>query len=160
MSVVACSGGGSSPGTPSTPVPTLAPTPAPTPTPTPTPVALTCNLRSRIDCGDGCCRSGGSPIFDMEILAAMEAVRLESPEMFAADGSVRVEDGVYTAAVAKKITAMFGLCAMGGNKDHSTSDDEVAVKRDNKLSQNVDIILGTTRRATIAGRSTCQPASF
>ncbi len=90
----------------------------------------------------------------------MEAVRLESPEMFATDGSVQVEDAVYTAAVAKKITAMFGLCAMGGNEHHSTGDDEVAVKRDNKLSQNVDIILGSTRRPSIGIRHTCQPASF
>ncbi len=158
MSSVACGGG--SPGTPTTTAPTQAPTPTATPTPTPTPVALTCTLSSRVDCGAGCCRRGGSPIFDMEIQAAQEAVRLESPHLFAADGSVKVQDSVYTAAVARKITAMFGLCAMGGNKDHSTSDDEVAVKRDQKLSQNVDIILGATRQPSIVGRSTCQPASF
>jgi hypothetical protein len=154
-------GGSSAPRNPTgMTTPTPAPTPSPTPTPTPTPVALTCNLSSRVDCGAACCRPGGSPLFDAEIRAAQDAVRLELPGMFNADGSVAVADAAYTAAVATRVTALFGLCAMGGNEEHSTADDEVAVKRDNKLSQNVDLILGSTRQPGIYNRFTCQPASF
>jgi len=113
-----------------------------------------------VDCGAWCCRDAGSPLFDVEVRAAQEAVRLEEPQMFGPDGSVVVEDSVYTAAVAARVTSMFGLCAMGGNKHHSTGNDEVAVKRDQKLSQNLDLILGSTRKPGIYKRYTCEPASF
>jgi hypothetical protein len=118
------------------------------------------------DCGDSCCREGGTPLFDAEILQAQAAVRADHPDWFRPNGSLRVGDEQYTDAVAKKVTELFGLCARGGDArgprggGHSISGDEVAIKRDNDLSQNVDIIIGSTRTPSIVRHFTCRPASF
>jgi hypothetical protein len=80
--------------------------------------------------------------------------------MFNANGSLRVDEEDYTEALARKITEMFGLCARGGGHGTSISKDEVAVKRDNSLSQNVDVIAGFNNTPHVGGRYTCRPASF
>jgi hypothetical protein len=146
------------------PTPTAAaptPSPTPTPTPTPSPVATTkaCTLPEMGDCGAGCCRRGGAAQFDAEIEAAQEALVYSSPQLFDANGRVKVEAEEYTAALAKKITEMTGLCARGGGKPSSISGDEVAVKRDNTLSQNVDVLI-SNGVPWIGERFTCTPASF
>jgi hypothetical protein len=153
-------GAPSGPTTAATPTP-AAPTPAPTPTPTPSPAALTCSLPANSDCGrSGCCRKSGTPQFDDEIAAAQAELRRTSPELFNSNGSLRVDEVTYTDALAKKITAMFGLCARGGGGGTSISRDEVAVKRDNSLSQNVDVILGASNTPYVGDNYTCTPASF
>ncbi len=164
LGVVSLGGcGGGSP----TAAPTPAPTPIPTPTPAPTPTPVgTCTLTAMPDCGSSCCREGGTPLFDAEILEAQAAVRADHPDWFRPKGTLRVGDEQYTEAVAAKITELFGLCARGGDTrgprggGHSISGDEVAIKRDNDLSQNVDIIIGSTRTPSIVRHFTCRPASF
>lgn len=154
---------GCSKGQPTNSTPTAAATPAPTPTPTavPTPTTLTCQLAAQDDCGrSGCCREGGTPQFDGEIAAAQDALRRSSPELFNSNGSLRVDEVTYTSALARKITEMFGLCARGGGGGTSISRDEVAVKRDNSLSQNTDVILGSNNMPYVGGNYTCRPASF
>jgi hypothetical protein len=118
------------------------------------------------DCAGSCCREDGEPRFEAEVLAAMDAVQQSSPEWFKANGSLLVSAETYTAGVAAKVTALYGLCARGGDErgprsgGHSISADEVAVKRDNGLSQNTDIIIGSSNRPAIVRRFTCKPASF
>ena len=141
--------------------PTPAPTPAPTPTPTPSPTIRTCNLSANDDCGNsGCCRQGGTLEFEGEIEAAQAELRRSSPDLFNPNGSLAVDEVTYTAALAKKITEMTGLCARGGGRPTSISRDEVAVKRDNNMSQNVDVILGANNTPYVGGVYTCRPASF
>lgn len=141
-------------------VATPTPTPTPTPAPTPTPV-MTCNLSANDDCGNsGCCREGGTIQFEAEIESAMAALERSSPDLFERNGSLAVDEEVYTAALAKKIVEMHGLCARGGGRPTTISKDEVAVKRDNNMSQNVDVILGSTNTPAIIGVWTCRPASF
>ena len=141
-------------------VATPTPTPTPTPAPTPTPV-MTCNVPENGDCGNsGCCTRGGTLQFEAEIEAAMTALERSSPHLFESDGSLAVDEVEYTAALAKKITEMTGLCARGGGRPTTISRDEVAVKRNNNLSQNVDVILGSTNTPAIIGVYTCRPASF
>jgi hypothetical protein len=55
---------------------------------------------------------------------------------------------------------MTGLCARGGGGYTSISRDEVAIKRDNGMSQNVDVIVGDKGWPAVAGVYTCRPASF
>jgi hypothetical protein len=38
--------------------------------------------------------------------------------------------------------------------------DEVAIKIDNNVSQNVDVIIGSSHVPYMGGRYTCRPASF
>lgn len=141
-------------------VATPTPTPTPTPAPTPTPV-MTCNVPANDDCGrSGCCTQGGTLQFEAEIEAAQAALEHSSPDLFNPNGSLRVSEEEYTAALAKKITEMTGLCARGGGRPTSISRDEVAVKRNNNMSQNVDVILGATNTPHIGGIYTCRPASF
>jgi hypothetical protein len=158
--VVSCSGSGDP--TPTTVV-TLAPapTPAPTPTPTPSPTTKSCTLATQDDCGrSGCCRAGGTLEFEDEIYEAQEALKVSWPEAFNDDGSLDVDEVEYTEALAKKITEMTGLCARGGGGRTSISRDEVAIKRNNSMSQNVDVILGAKNTPHIGGVYTCRPASF
>jgi hypothetical protein len=158
--VVSCSGSGDP--TPTTVV-TLAPAPTPTPTPTPTasPTTKSCTLAAQDDCGrSGCCEEDDdSTVFEDEIYAAQEALKISWPEAFNDDGSLDVEEVEYTEALAKKITEMTGLCARGGGGRTSISRDEVAIKRNNSMSQNVDVILGNNH-THIGGVYTCRPASF
>lgn len=167
--VSALSFGSCSDANPTTPPTSLTPTPAPTPTPTPEPTPTpvgTCNLAPQPDCGArGCCKEGGQGQFDVEIRAAQAAVRESRPDFFKPNGSLKVDEVRYTNEVAEKLTELYGLCARGGDErnppaGHSISGDEVAVKRDNGLSQNVDIILGATNTPSITGYFTCRPASF
>jgi hypothetical protein len=128
--------------------------------------AKSCTLPPMPDCGGGgvgCCEEGGERRFDAEIRAAQIAVREDHPDWFKSNGYIRVSDVEYTQGVADKITELFGLCARGGAKfhrEHSISPDEVAIKETNKLSQNVDIIIGSSRQAQRGKTSTCRPASF
>jgi len=148
-----------------TPTPAPAPSATPTPAPTPTPVA-TCTAEPMPDCGASCCREGGTPLFDAEIIEAQAAVKADHPTWFKPNGSLRVGEEQYVDAVAKKITELFGYCARGGDHrgprsgGHSISGDEVAIKRDNSLSQNVDIIIGSSNMPRIVRHFTCRPASF
>jgi hypothetical protein len=119
------------------------------------------------DCGaTGCCREGGTPLFDAEITQAQAALRQSRPELFKPNGSIRVTDVEYTAAVAEKLTELFSLCARGGDDrnppagGHSMSSDEVGIKRDNGVSQNVDIVIGSSGQPAIIEHFTCRPASF
>jgi hypothetical protein len=153
----ACSDDTGAPSAPTTA--TASPTPAPTPTPTPTAATRSCSLPAMTDCGRNCCREGGAPEFDNEIAAAQAALRQSMPQLFNPNGSVDEEEE-YTALLAKKITEMTGLCARGGGNGTSISKDEVAIKRDNNLSQNVDVIIGSNMVPYVGGRYTCTPASF
>jgi hypothetical protein len=159
LSFGACSDTPNTPTVVATPTPT--PTPTPAPTPTPTPAIKTCTIEPNGDCGNsGCCRRGGDIQFEAEIEAAMVALEKSDPDLFESDGSLAVDEEEYTAALAKKITEMTGLCARGGGRPTTISKDEVAVKRDNNMSQNVDVILGSTNSPAIIGAYTCRPASF
>jgi hypothetical protein len=145
-----------------TPTPAPTPTPTPAPTPTPTPAALTCRLSSMPDCGANCCTKGGNPAFESEIEEAQDELRRRKPELFNSNGSLKVDEDEYTTELAKLITSMFGLCATGGTAGHggSISDDEVAIKRDNGMSQNTDVIAGYNNSPYVGGVYTCRPASF
>lgn len=146
---------------PATPTVVATPTPTPTPTPVPSPTIRSCTLTANDDCGrSGCCRQGGTPLFEDEIAAAQKALERSSPEMFHSNGSLDVSEEEYTAALAKKITEMTGICCRGGGRPTSISRDEVACKRDNNVSQNTDVILGANNTPYVGGVYTCRPASF
>ena len=158
----ACSNS-STPGGPNAATPTPAPTPTSTPAPTPTssPAAQSCDLHAKDDCGKtGCCRKGGPRLFDAEVLAAQLALRRTSPELFNRNGSLAVKNERYTATLAEKITELTGLCARGGGHGTSIAPDEVAVKFDNLVSQNTDVIVGATNTPQLGSVFTCRPASF
>lgn len=166
LAIGACGDSESNPPTGVVPTPTPAPSATPTPAPTPTPVG-TCTLAAMPDCGAlGCCREGGTPLFDAEIIGAQAAVREAHPDWFRPNGTLRVDDVTYTEGVAQKLTEIYSLCARGGDTrnpnagGHSISSDEVAIKRDNGTSQNVDIIIGSTGTPSIIEHFTCRPASF
>ncbi len=143
------------------PVPTATPVPAPTATPTPT-AGLSCQLPTRPDCGNsGCCSEGGAALFNSQINDAQADLERTRPEIFNSNGSLRIDELEYTDILAKKITALTGLCAVGGGRDgNSRSKDEVAIKADNNVSQNVDVIIGSSNTPYIGGRYTCRPAAF
>lgn len=133
------------------------------PPPTTTLAAKTCTLSPKPDCGKDCCKEGGERLFDFEIHAAQEALRRDRPEWFKSNGSILVSDPEYTAGVAEKVTELFGLCARGGSRfhrEHSMSPDEVGIKRNNNLSQAVDIIIGGSQQPSLGEVFTCRPASF
>ena len=98
-------------------------------------------------------------MFEAEIEAGMRALERSNPELFD-DGEIAVSEEEYTAALAKKITEMTGICCRGGGRPTTISKDEVACKRDNNLSQNTDVIIGSTNTPAIVGVYTCRPASF
>ncbi len=154
---------GSTGGGPTTPTPAPTATPTPTPAATPTPAqGLTCQLAPRPDCGNnGCCPDGGERLFDSQINNAQAELERTRPDIFNSNGSLRIDELAYTDLLASKITAMTGLCARGGGRGgESISKDEVAIKRTNDLSQNVDVIIGSSNTPYIGGRHTCRPASF
>lgn len=146
-----------------TPVPTPVPTPTPTPVPTPTPapVKATCQLEEQNDCGfGGCCSEGGAARFDGEIAAAQADIARTHPEIFDNRGRLNVDEKEYTDILADRIVQMTNgaVCAVGAGG--STSRDEIRVKRDNSLSQHVDVIIGSNNSPWVGGRYTCRPASF
>lgn len=149
---------------PVTPTVVATPTPTPAPTAVPTPSIKTCTLPENDDCGRaGCCTKGGNIAFETEIEAAQAALARRYPDFFNEDGTIDVEEVEYTAALAKQITEMFGICAKGGGiRQGSISRDEVAMKTDNNRSQNVDVLIGTSKGNVpgIVGVYVCRPASF
>jgi len=146
-----------------TPIPTPTPEPTPTPTPTPAPVAAECQLPPKPDCGASCCSESDIGLFDDEISQAQSSMPTSRPELFEPDGTIRrvVSEQQYTQALAEEIMRLFPeLCARGGGRPSSISADEVAVKRNNNKSQNVDVILGSNYSQAIISYYTCKPASF
>jgi hypothetical protein len=145
-----------------TPAPTPTPTPEPTPEPTPIPVPV-CQLQPKPDCGADCCSESDEGLFDDEIVQAQASLLTHRPELFDPDGTIRREipEAEYTQALADEIMIMFpGMCARSGGKPSSISADEIAIKRSNDVSQNVDVILGSNYSQSITGYYTCRPASF
>lgn len=162
LSFGACNNSDDSP-TAVTPSPSPVATPTPTPAPSPSPVSARCTLPAMPDCGfSGCCRGGGSPLFDNEIDAAQAELRRTRPDIVAANGVIQVEEVRYVAVLAQKIMDMYpGVCAVGGTGNvTSVSKDEVVLKRDNGTSQNVDVIIGSNYTNWVGGRYTCNPAAF
>ena len=140
---------------------TSTPTPTPTPTPTATPTAaLKCELPDRPDCGASCCFEGGGNPYVAVIDNAQADLERTRKDIFNSDGSLKVDEVTYTNILAEKITAMTGICAIGGGQGSSRSKDEVGLKRDNNSSTNVDVIIGSTHSPAILGVYTCRPAAF
>ncbi len=144
---------------------TSTPTPTATPTATPAPPVQTasCNLPPRPDCGNsGCCSEGGSPLFNAQINDAQADLERTRPDIFNSNGSLKLDEIEYTELLAKKLMQLNpGMCARGGGQGgESFSKDEVAIKVDNNVSQNVDVIIGSSHQPYIGGRYTCRPASF
>jgi len=145
-----------------TPAPTPTPTPEPTPEPTPIPVPV-CQLQPMPDCGADCCSEDDEGYFDDQIVAAQASLLTHRPELFDPDGTINrdVEEREYTQALAEEIMILFPeLCARSGGKPSSISADEVAIKKNNNFSQNIDVILGSNYSQSITGYYTCRPASF
>ncbi|MEO5761357.1 MAG: hypothetical protein ABIR28_03505 [Vicinamibacteria bacterium] len=165
-----CGDGLDTPTANATPTPTPRPSATPTPTATPTPAATptpsgsaTCALPARPDCGNsGCCSEGGTPLFNAQINDAQAQLERTRPDIFNSNGSLRLDELEYTDLLAKTIMQLFpGVCARGGGRDgESYSKDEVVIKSDNTVSQNVDVIIGSSHEPYIGGRYTCRPASF
>jgi hypothetical protein len=117
-----------------------------------------CGLSAQPNCGAACCSLGGSLEFRSEIETAQADLRRNQPGLFNADGSIRVDEVTYTAALARRIVEMHGVCAVGGLTG-SVSRDEIGVKRTNQLSQNVDVVL-SSGQPWVGTTYTCRPASF
>jgi hypothetical protein len=134
------------------------------PTPVPTPVAKTCLIPENDDCGrSGCCTAGGNIAYEAELEQSMAELERRHKDWFNEDGTVDVEEVEYTAELAKIITEMHGICAKGGGiRVGSISRDEVGMKTDNNRSQNVDVLISTSKGLLpgIAGVYVCRPASF
>ena len=139
-------------------------TPAPTATPAATPLqTASCNLPPRPDCGNsGCCSEGGSPLFNAQINDAQADLERTRPDIFNSNGSLKLDELEYTELLAKKLMQLNpGMCARGGGQGgESYSKDEVVIKTSNDVSQNVDVIIGSSHEPYIGGRYTCRPASF
>jgi hypothetical protein len=153
-----------------TPQPTVATTPTPAPTATPAPTepnktppenAPSCKLPPMPDCGqNGCCSEGGTPLFNDAIGNAQAELARTRPDIVSSNGDVRVGEVEYTDALATMVMRLNpGMCAVGGGRG-SRSKDEIGVKVDNGLSQNVDVIIGGSHRQWVGGRYTCRPAAF
>lgn len=140
------------------PAPTGSPSPTTAPTATPGPGGSGCSLSPMPNCGSSCCGLGGELQFRAEIETAQVELRRTQPGLFNPDGSIAVEEVVYTAALARLITTLHGVCAVGGLTG-SVSRDEIGVKRSNDLSQNVDVIL-SSGQPWVGTTYTCRPASF
>ena len=152
--------GSASGGTTATPPPTPSATPVATPTPS---TAGSCTLPPKSDCGNsGCCSEGGSPMFNAQINDAQADLERTRPDIFNANGSLKLDELEYTDLLAKKLMQLNpGMCARGGGRSgESFSKDEVAIKINNDVSQNVDVIIGSSHVPYIGGRYTCRPASF
>jgi len=148
--------------------PTATPTPAATATPTPaataTPVSTaSCTLPERPDCGNsGCCTEGGTALFNAAINDAQSELERTRPDIVSPNGDIKVDELAYTDALAAMLMKQNpGMCAVGGGRNGgSRSKDEVGIKVDNTVSQNVDVIIGSSHSHYIGGRYTCRPAAF
>lgn len=158
MALASC-GKGATTSTPTGSTGTPTPTPTATPTPTPT-AALKCELPERPDCGASCCFEGGGNPYFAVIDNAQADLERTRPDLFNSNGSLKVDEVTYTRILADKITAMTGICAVGGGLGSSRSKDEVGLKRDNGSSTNVDTIIGSSNMPYIGGVYTCRPAAF
>jgi hypothetical protein len=156
--------GTASGGVTATPTPAAAATPTPTPVPTPGPVSAgSCTLPARPDCGNsGCCSRGGAELFGGAINDAQAHLERTRPDIFNSNGSLKLEELEYTQLLAKTLMQLNpGMCARGGGENgESYSKDEVAIKVNNDVSQNVDVIIGSSHTPYIGDRYTCRPASF
>jgi hypothetical protein len=121
---------------------------------------LTCQLPDRPDCGASCCSEGGGNSYVGVINDAQADLERTRPDLFNSNGSLKVDEVTYTRILAEKITAMTGICAVGGGLGSSRSKDEVGLKRDNNQSTNVDVIIGSTNTPDILGTYNCRPAAF
>ena len=146
--------GTSGSGPSATPTPVAAATPAPTAVPTPTPATsnLTCNLAKLPNCDANCCSAGGSVMFRSEIEEAQADLVRTQPGLFQGNGDVR-NNFDYLAALAKRLTERTGICA------EALAHDEIRVKRDQSVSQHVDVLIADVSPG-ILGAYTCRPASF
>jgi len=154
--------GGASGNVTATPPPAATATPTATPAPTPA-TAGSCTLPTRPDCGNsGCCSRGGPEMFGGAINDAQAHLERTRPDIFNSNGSLKVEELEYTQLLAKALMQLNpGMCARGGGENgESYSKDEVAIKIANDLSQNVDVIIGSSHTPYIGERYTCRPASF
>lgn len=143
-----------------TPTPTATATPTPAPTPS---SAGSCTLPTRPDCGNsGCCSRGGAELFGGAINDAQAHLERTRPDIFNSNGSLKIEELEYTNLLAKALMSLNpGMCARGGGENgESYSKDEVAIKVSNDVSQNVDVIIGSSHTPYIGDRYTCRPASF
>ena len=159
-------GDGMAPAAPASPTGAAAsvstPTPAATPAATPVQTA-SCTLPTRPDCGNsGCCSEGGAPLFNAQINDAQADLERTRPDIFNSNGSLKLDELEYTDLLATKLMALNpGMCARGGGRNgESYSKDEIVIKTDNNVSQNVDVIIGSSHEPYIGGRYTCRPASF
>lgn len=147
-----------------TPAPTATPAATPTATPTPSPSAAgSCTLPARPDCGNsGCCSRGGAEMFGGAINDAQAHLERTRPDIFNSNGSLKIDEIEYTNLLAKALMTLNpGMCARGGGENgESYSKDEVAIKINNDVSQNVDVIIGSSHTPYIGDRYTCRPASF
>jgi hypothetical protein len=143
------------------PTPTPAPTATPAPNPTPPGSAPSCTLPPMPDCGgNGCCSEGGTALFNDAIGKAQDELARTRPDIVSGNGDVRVGEVEYTDALATMLMRQNpGMCAVGGGRG-SRSKDEVGIKVDNGMSQNVDVIIGGSHRHWVGGRYTCRPAAF
>lgn len=129
------------------------PTPAPTATQSPTPSAgLTCTLPSLPHCDDKCCTAGGTVLFVSELELAEADLYKNQPNLFQSNGQVK-NNFEYLAALAKRLTELTGLCA------EANAHDEIRVKRDQTVSQHIDVLIGDVT-PWVGGAYTCRPASF
>ena len=145
-----------------TPTPAAVATPTATPSPTPS-TAGSCTLPTRPDCGNsGCCSRGGPEMFGGAINDAQAHLERTRPDIFNSNGSLKIEELEYTNLLAKALMSLNpGMCARGGGENgESYSKDEVAIKISNDVSQNVDVIIGSSHTPYIGERYTCRPASF
>ncbi|MEO8358933.1 MAG: hypothetical protein ABI672_02790 [Vicinamibacteria bacterium] len=168
FAISSCGDGLDAPTANATPTPTprasATPTATPTPAATPTPSgSASCTLPARPDCGNsGCCNEGGTPLFNAQINDAQAELERSRPDIFFSDGSLRLDELEYTDLLATTLMRMNpGMCARGGGRNgESYSKDEVVIKTDNSVSQNIDVIIGSSHSPYIGGRYTCRPASF
>lgn len=168
--VAGCGGGGGNSNlTPTavatpTPAPTPAPSPTPSATPTPSPASFSCPLPPRDDCSApegpagvfGCCRQRGDELGEFVYLASRD-VQAARPELFDGD---RLRNGLQDTEliqqlIVRQLGVRFGLCAK------ITSDDEIAVKRNNDTSEQYDVFIGDGAALNVYGYIlTCKPARF
>lgn len=154
--------GGASGNVTATPPPAATATPTATPAPTPS-TAGTCTLPARPDCGNsGCCPAGGPEMFGGAINDAQAHLERTQPNIFNPNGSLRLDEIEYTNLLAKTLMQLNpGMCARGGGQNgESISKDEVGIKLTNDMSQNIDVIIGSSNTPYIGAKHTCRPASF
>ena len=101
-------------------------------------------------------------MFNGQINDAQADLERTRPDIFNSNGSLRLDELEYTNLLAARLMALNpGLCARGGGTGgESYSKDEVVIKVSNDVSQNVDVIIGSSHTPYIGGRYTCRPASF